>query len=200
MRGKYIIIEGGEYTGKSTQAALLAESIGAVQVREPGGTEIGERVRDLLLDKDLNKTPLTQSLLFAAQRSELADTIIRPSLKKGRDVVSDRSWISTAAYQSVDGVPISTIESINSIALNELIRPDLCIILDGDPNVLIDRAIKAGKTADFYESKELLFHENLRENYQKVGQLVGAVTLSAVGDIEDISSEIRRTVTEKLGI
>lgn len=115
MTGKYIVLDGGEYVGKTAQAKRLAEALDARLVREPGSTIFGEHMRRLLLDPEIDKELETQVLLHAAQRSELARTVIRPTILSGRSVVSDRSWISSAAYQGIQGVPFET--SIVSISL-----------------------------------------------------------------------------------
>lgn len=196
MRGSYIVIEGGEYVGKSTQAARLAEAIGAKSVREPGGTPVGESIRGLLLHPDIDKEPETQTLMHAAQRSELAKTVIEPTLAEGRSVVSDRSWISSAVYQGVQGVPFEQVYAVNQFALGELIQPDLCILLDADPNDVKQRA--GDSVPDYYERQGDAFHQQLRERFMEIGQEVGAVVIDGLQDADTVGQQILEEATSRL--
>ncbi|HEU0023019.1 MAG TPA: dTMP kinase, partial [Thermoleophilaceae bacterium] len=101
MRGLFVTFEGIDRSGKTTQARLLCEALGedAVGVREPGGTELGERVRELVKDPALRPGPRAEALLFAAARAELVDRVIRPALEAGSVVVCDRFLDSSLAYQ-----------------------------------------------------------------------------------------------------
>jgi dTMP kinase len=192
MTGKYIVLEGGEYVGKSTQSVFLADTLRAQLVREPGGTVLGEQLRGILLHPHVEKEPATEVLLHAAQRSELARTVIRPALTSGRNVVSDRSWISSAAYQGALGVPYEDIRAINSFALGELIRPDACIMLDADPSVVIKRGYDSRR--DYYESKGMEFHQLLREKFLEVAVQVGAVVINAMQPLDDVTHQINEAV------
>lgn len=193
-RGVYIAIEGGEHTGKTTQAKCLADYLGALQVREPGGTPIGENIRGLLLDPELEKQAITQVLLHAAQRAELAATVIRPELEAGIHVVSDRTWISSAAYQGAQGIGIEDIFAMNEFALGDLIRPDICFILDVDPEVAAKRVI--GEKKDYYESLGSDFHHVLRSNFLDLSYRIGAVVIDATQEIAQVTSEIQLHVNE----
>lgn len=198
MQGKYIVLEGGEHVGKTTQAALLAKDLSAVQVREPGGTKIGEAIRDLLLSHDYAKEPETGALLHAAQRGELARRVTQPMLSSGRHVVSDRSWISSAAYQGVEGISFDDIYTINSFALGKLIMPDLCIVLDADPAEMAERVPSIDK--DYYELMGFDFHNALREKFLEVGQKIGAIVVDAAQPKELVTSEIRAHIADRLAI
>jgi dTMP kinase len=195
--GKYIVFEGGDNVGKTTQAKILAESIGAVQVREPGSTEAGERIRDLLLDPDIKKATATEVLLHAAQRAELAASVITESLGEGRHVVSDRSWISSAAYQGAQGAELKDITRVNRYALGDLATPDLLIILDADPEEV---RVRSTDSSDYYESREAAFHQDVRARFLELGQHLGGVVLGADGSVEEVSALVRETVTNTLGI
>lgn len=198
MRGRYIVLEGGENVGKTTQAARLADALPAALVREPGGTKVGEEVRRLLLSPDLQKQAETEVLLHAAQRSELARTIIDPALETGLHVVSDRSWLSSAAYQGAQGIPFDRILSVNQFALDGLLRPDLCILLDADPMAAAERV--PDKPMDYYESKGMEFHNRIRSNFLEIAEYMGAVVIDALQDVDAVSEQIRQEVTGQLAI
>ena len=140
-RAMFVTFEGIDRSGKSTQAAMLAEALGpeALLVREPGGTPAGERIRTLLKDPALELDPAAELLLFAAARAELCRTVIEPALGAGRDVVCDRFIDSTAAYQGIArGLGLETVERLNAFAIGPCV-PDLTILLRVDPDEAIDR-------------------------------------------------------------
>ena len=116
----FVTLEGIDRSGKTTQAALLREALGpdTLLLREPGGTEAGERIRDLLKDPELELDPRAELLLFCAARAELCASVIRPALDAGRDVVCDRFVDSTAAYQgAARGLGVELVEGLNEIAI-----------------------------------------------------------------------------------
>jgi dTMP kinase len=132
MRGLFVTLEGIDRSGKTTQARLLCEALGdvALGVREPGGTEVGERVRAMLKDPALPLAAESEALLFAAARAELVAEVILPALAKGRMVVSDRFLDSSLAYQGgARALGVEEIEGINRFATRGL-RPDLTLLLD----------------------------------------------------------------------
>ena len=140
-RTMFVTFEGIDRSGKSTQAAMLAEALGpdALLVREPGGTPAGERIRTLLKDPALELDPAAELLLFAAARAELCRAVIEPALAAGRDVVCDRFIDSTAAYQGIArGLGLETVERINAFAIGACV-PDLTILLRVDPGEAVDR-------------------------------------------------------------
>src|SRR5256885_14918371 len=103
MAGLFVTFEGIDRSGKTTQSRMLCEALGdeALAVREPGGTEVGERLRELLKDPQLTVAPETEALMFAAARAELVAQVIRPALEQGKVVVSDRFLDSSLAYQGI---------------------------------------------------------------------------------------------------
>ena len=133
--------EGIDRSGKSTQARLLCEALGAraVGVREPGGTRVGERVRDLLKDESLGIAAEAEALLFAAARAELVGEVIRPALREGRVVVCDRFLDSSLAYQGVArGLGLDRVARANELATGGLV-PDLTLLLDVEPKTAAAR-------------------------------------------------------------
>ena len=164
--GFFITLEGGEGAGKSVQLAALATRLEAqgrtvITTREPGGTPLGERLRDLLLDLESNLAPLTEAALFAAARAELVSTVIKPALDRGDWVVCDRYSDSTVAYQGyATNVDLMSIGQLNQIATGGLL-PDLTVLLDLAVTTGLQRA--AGE--DRFESEDLEFHERVRKGY-----------------------------------
>jgi dTMP kinase len=148
MRGLFVTFEGIDRSGKTTQARLLCEALGsdAVGVREPGGTEVGERARDILKDPRARLGPEGEALLFAAARAELVAQVIRPALESGLVVVSDRFLDSSLAYQgAARGLGVDEVERINSFATGGL-KPDLTFLLSIEPAAA---AVRAGESDRF---------------------------------------------------
>ena len=132
MAGLFVTLEGIDRSGKSTQAALLADALGAVAVREPGGTAAGERVRDILKDPSVELGAEAEALLFAAARAELVRQVIRPALADGRTVVCDRFLDSSLAYQgTARNMGSDTVRCINAPAVGDLV-PDVTVLLELD--------------------------------------------------------------------
>jgi dTMP kinase len=159
------VFEGGEGSGKSTQAALLAARLGAVLTREPGGTEWGRRIRSLLLDTEV-ATALdarAEALLMAADRAQHVVEVIRPALVRGVDVVSDRFTGSTLAYQGfARGLPVPELARLSAWATGGL-EPDVVILLDVPAKVAASRRKPA---ADRMEAAGEDFHRLVADGYR----------------------------------
>jgi dTMP kinase len=150
MRGLFVTFEGIDRSGKTTQAGMLVEALGdeALGVREPGGTEAGEKVREILKDQSVSLSPEAEALLFAAARSELVADVILPALESGKVVVSDRYLDSSLAYQGgARGLGIADVEQVNHFATRGL-KPDLTFLLELSPD---EAAERAGETDRFEE-------------------------------------------------
>jgi dTMP kinase len=169
MRGLFVTFEGIDRSGKTTQARLLCEALGddALGVREPGGTEAGERVREILKDPTVSLSPETEALLFAAARAELVSEVILPALAQGRVVVSDRFLDSSLAYQGgARGLGIDDVERVNRFATRAL-RPDVTFLLEIDP---AEAAARAGEH-DRFEEEGAALQEAVGAAYERLMEL-----------------------------
>lgn len=202
-KGLLITVEGGEKSGKTTQAGELARwlrQLGktVVLTREPGGTQVGESIRDVLLrPSGPSLRPVTEALLFAASRSQLVEDVIRPAISAGAIVVADRFVDSSLAYQSFGlGLPLDPLISVNEWATGGL-WPDLTFILDCNPGVLESRP-RAG-TADRIESRDEGFHRRVTEGYRQLAERFPerCVLIDASGPVEDVASAIRCVVVTR---
>jgi len=169
VSGLLITLEGGEGCGKSTQAAELARRLremgrSVTLTREPGGTALGERLRQVLLDPGAPPDARSEYLLFAAARAQITAEVIKPALERGEIVVCDRFGDSSSAYQGYGrGLKVEDIRAINDIATQGL-RPDLTVLLDLAPEA--GRARQGGEgTSDRFGQEDLSFHRRVRRGY-----------------------------------
>lgn len=171
IRGFFLVLEGPEGAGKTSLAAALvaamqAEGLDPVAVREPGGTGPAEHARQALLDPASRLDPHTELLFVAAARAHLVQAIIRPALTEGKIVLSDRYDLSTLAYQGAGrGLPAETVARVNEVATQGL-RPDLTLVLDVPPAVGRQRQAAAGKARDRFEREDEGFHDRVAAAYQ----------------------------------
>lgn len=171
----FITVEGGEGSGKTTLFHRLAEALAAdgvdlVTCREPGGTPIGERLRELLLDPATGPmAPRTEAYLYAAARSELVEAVIRPALERGRTVLCDRFLDSSIAYQGFGlGLGQAEVEAINRPALRGL-KPDLTLLIDIPPGDGLSRTA-AGRERDRVEGRSVDYHVRVREGFLAIAR------------------------------
>jgi dTMP kinase len=166
MAGLFVSFEGIDRSGKTTQARMLVDALGgdAVAIREPGGTPLGERVRELLKDPSGDVGPHAEALLFAAARAELCRQVIRPALAEGRVVVSDRFLDSSLAYQgAARGLGTERVLEVNRWATEGLV-PDLTVYLAIDP---AEAAHRSGE-ADRFEDEGAGLQERVRDAYEQL--------------------------------
>ncbi|MFD1324894.1 dTMP kinase [Micromonospora sonneratiae] len=168
--GLFVVFEGGEGGGKSTQVARLADALGnrgreVVVTREPGATDVGERIRGLVLGGATGPnalSPRAEALLYAADRAHHVATVVRPALTRGAVVISDRYVDSSLAYQGAGRtLPVDEVSWLSSWATGGL-KPDLVVLLDVDPNVGLRRVVDRGAGTDRLEGESLEFHERVR--------------------------------------
>lgn len=173
LAGKFIVFEGPDGSGKTTQlkrlSALAKErSISVCEVREPGGTPIGEKIRQVLLDKGSDMNMRCEMLLYMASRAQLVEQIIRPALAAKQVVLADRFVSSTLAYQgAAGGLPILDIQEVAKVAVGG-IRPDLVVICDVDDQTAFSRMsplLAPGRDLDRIESRSREFHKKVRQGY-----------------------------------
>lgn len=174
-KGVFITFEGPEGCGKSTQAKkiyeyLVKKGYDCIFTREPGGTFVSEKIREILLDKNNKKiTPLTELLLFETSRSQTISEVILPALEKKKIVICDRFNDSTIAYQGYAGeLPLRDVIEIDSV-VTKTVKPDLTLLLDVDVRVGLKRALR-DRRKDRMESKSLRFHEKVRNGYLELAR------------------------------
>src|SRR5512132_1379199 len=166
----FISLEGIDGSGTTTQARLLARALGenVALIRDPGGTETGERIRELLKDPTLELDPMAELLLFCAARAELVAQVIAPALDRGRAVVSDRFSDSSVAYQGVArGLGTDRVEEICDLATGG-VWPDLTILLRIDPTLAAKRIGR--RKADRFEEEGIELQRRVAEGYDEVAR------------------------------
>jgi dTMP kinase len=188
-RGLFITFEGTEGSGKTTQAELLNDWLAnedAVLVREPGGTELGEQVRDVLLYKGLDIDPEAEMYLFMASRRQLIAEVIAPALAAGQIVIADRYHDSTLAYQGgARGLPTGWPPTFP--------RPDITFLLEGPVEAGLGRHEQAGKSKDRMERESIEFHRKVAEAYDGLAAAEPSrfVRVDATGSRDKIHLDVR---------
>lgn len=199
-RGKYIVIEGPDGTGKTTQAdalqAYLRErGIDAIHIKEPGGSPISEAIRGVLLDGTLDRTPMTNILLFTANRHELWHSVIKPALDKGTWVITTRNYWSTLAYQGYgEGMNASIITAItNTFTDRQYMHPDVAVMLmTDDIHLSRTRVGQRGELEkpDPFETRPDEFQQRVRDGYAAIAQEFNIPTIDATQSIGVVTDEI----------
>lgn len=204
--GCMIVCDGSNGAGKSTVLEAIAQhlqqqGLDHVMTREPGGTPIGERIRDILLSTDSSEMcGITELMLFAAARAQHVREKIIPAIRSGKIVVSDRFDSATISFQHfARGLPLDVIKTLNELAIDGF-RPDLTIILDLDPITGLERVNSRGSRLDRMEKEDLEFLHRAREGYliQARDAPERFVVIDASQPLECVVSEAIRVVDEIL--
>ncbi len=191
-----ISLEGVDGSGKSTQARLLVEALGekTVAIREPGGTEAAERIRELLADPSLELEPLAELMLFLAARADLTERVIRPALEAGRNVVADRFSDSSVAYQgAARGLGVGEVITLCDTATDGL-WPDLTLLLRLDPETGLGRA----EGDDRFEQEGLGLQQAVAQAYDEIAQIASdrVTVIDASGSVEEVHQRVMEAVNE----
>ncbi len=214
----FIVFEGGEGVGKTTQIELLYKAIQktgkpCTQTREPGGTPLAEQIRSLFKQVDPKieaPTPLTELLLVSASRAQHIENVIFPKLKEGHIILCDRFLDSTYVYQSILGkLPKKTIDSVSAIFLEDLI-PHLTFIFTIEPDIALQRIARENKrTLDRMDSQQQQIHQTIKEGYAKIyqeqypypnGKVPKRILLNANQSPEDLHLQIKAALAAQLGL
>jgi len=208
MRGLFITLEGIDGCGKSTQGEMLAGKLKQrgfeiVVTREPGGTVIGEGVRKLLVsDASVHIAPTTELLLYVAARAQHVAELIRPAVKAGRMVISDRYTDSTVAFQGYGrGLDLEVIEWLNRFATGGL-KPDLTIVFDLDPETARGRlgSRPVGGLLGAFDEQHADFHKRMRAGYLNMAESEPSRirVVDASGSVDETHAQVMSLVLEKI--
>ena len=206
MKGIFITFEGIDGCGKSTQCEMLKDYLKEagkdfIFVREPGGTVIGERIREILLDKkNTQMTARTELLLFEAARAQITDEVIKPALEEGKIVLCDRFFDSSSAYQGMArGMGMDFVAGLNMAATGGL-KPDITFFFDISAEEALERRGKRGEASDRIELAGLKFQEDVRQGYIELAKTSEGrvITIDATKGIEEIFEEVKESLKGKI--
>lgn len=197
MTGRFIAFEGGDASGKTTQARRIANRLDAVFTREPGGTPLSETLRALLLDPDQNVALRTEALLMAASRAQLVHEVIRPSLGAGRHVVTDRFLGSSLAYQGYGrGLDVDAVRRLSLFAVQDTL-PDLSALIDVPVELALSRLTGA---PDRIEGEAADFHRRVRAGYLELAAADPDhwLVIDGTGDVDTVAARVDAALAERL--
>jgi dTMP kinase len=204
-RGRWITLEGGDGSGKTTQSDLLATWLSdagheVVRTREPGGSEVGQLIRDIVLHHRGDIAPRAEALLYAADRAHHVATVVRPALERGDIVLQDRYLDSSVAYQGAGRVLDATEIRDLSLWAAEGALPDLTVLLDLDPQTARTRLDSADKPFDRLEAEKAEFHGRVRDAYLALAAAEPErfLVIDASAPADAIAAEIRARVASFL--
>lgn len=193
QRGVFLVFEGIDVSGKSTQARRIAELHDALFTFEPGDTPLGVDLRHWLLDAGTPMAAQTEALLMLSDRSHHVASVIEPALREGRSVVSDRYYASTLAYQGYGrGVDLALLQSASDLAIGSC-RADATILLDVALEVVNER--RAHDQKDRFESADAAFHERVREGYLELAERNDWIVIDGSHSPEDVAQVIDERVS-----
>lgn len=206
MTGLFITLEGGDGSGKTTQMAALAEWLQqngrtVVQTREPGGTDLGLELREIILHRRGYIAPRAEALLYAADRAHHIATLVRPALERGDVVLQDRYLDSSVAYQGAGRVLDAAEVRDVSLWATEGLLPHLTVLLDLDPAVGRARLDSSRTRYDRLEAEQLEFHERVRAAYRALADAEPErfLVLDATRPVDELQASIRDRVSALLG-
>lgn len=206
MKGTFITFEGIDGCGKSTQCEMLKDylkerGVDFIFVREPGGTVIGERIREILLDKKNSQmTSRTELLLFEAARAQITDEVIKPALEEGKIVLCDRFFDSSSAYQGMArGMGMEFVSDLNMAATGGL-KPDITFFFDISAEEALERRCKRGEASDRIELAGLKFQEDVRAGYLELAKSSEGriITIDATKGIEEIFEVVKGSLEGRI--
>ena len=206
-RGYFITFEGGEGGGKSTQiqhvsSYLTSHGIEHLITREPGGTNLAEQIRELLVTGSKSKMDaVAEYMLFSAARRDHVQRVIKPSLREGKWILCDRFYDSSYVYQGiVQGVDLEFIENTYKNVVGNSFAPDLTFIFDLDPKVGLARAGSRAHAEDRFESEGMYFHNKVRDGFKKIAEQnkERCVVLDAAQPPEKVFEIIKNNITSRL--
>ena len=193
-RGIFLVFEGIDASGKSTQAKRIAKERKALFTFEPGDTAVGKDLRRWLLDAATPMKPETEALLMTADRSHHVDTLIKPTLESAKSVVADRFYASTLAYQGYGrGVDLSQLRAATQLAIGDCL-PDLTILIDLPVDVANERRERNAK--DRFESSDIDFHNRVRSGYLELAKTDGVEWFVVDGTKSE--AEVAALIDERL--
>jgi dTMP kinase len=202
MEGKLITLEGIDNSGKSTQAKKLysylrQKKLNPILIREPGGTSISEKIREILLSNQHNHlSPQAELLLYEAARAQLVAEVILPGLREGRLIVCDRFYDSTTAYQGfARGLKLTLVQGLNKFASQGIV-PNLTILIDLPPKQALKRGKKSLGVPDRVEGEELKFHSQVRAGYLSLARRFPRrfKTITGAQPVEKIWQKVKSAV------
>lgn len=206
MSIKFITIEGGEGSGKTSIIKLLLEdlkkeNIDAISTREPGGSKIAEQIRNVILNVDnVNMDYMTEALLYAASRRQHLEEVVKPAIDGGKLVICDRYIDSSLAYQGyARNLGIDNVYNINMYATNGFL-PDLTILIDIPPEVGLERIKKNSREVDRLDLEKISFHKKVHEGYLLVSKKFSSRIVIVDGNkpLDDVYKDVKKIIEERL--
>ena len=202
----FIVFEGGEGSGKSTMIERLKEKYSArndiVYTRDPGGTELGEKTRDVVLSSDGARIdPIAELLLFHAARAQLMSEVIAPALKAEKIVISNRFELSAIAYQIYGRQHLELLPLLREVSATIIgeSMPDMCIFLDVSPEIGVKRAHERNEVLTRFDLEQIPFHERVRAGFKKhLGEYGRPVTINADKPFNEVWREVEKALQSVL--
>ena len=203
-KGKFIVFEGGEASGKTTQINLLKEKYKNNPKisfsREPGGTDISNKIREIITTGSIDKLlPETELALIYAARNEHLHKFILPAINKGINIICDRCYLSTLTYQSQRGISLNLISSLNNLFMQNF-KPDLTLLFDLDVEIARNRVINRNNENERFESLKNDFHQKIRDTYLYHAQHNNIHIIDAAQNQNDIHQQVSKKIENMLNI